>query len=73
MFYHDEYAEITTAKYAALYVAEIEEPETLTDALNSEYASEWKAAADAEYQSLLENETWELVELPAGRKPISCK
>ena len=22
---------------------------------------------------MLENETWELVELPAGRKPISCK
>jgi histone deacetylase 1/2 len=62
MYYHDEYATMTTAKYAALYVAEIEEPETLKDAL-----------ADAEYQSLLENETWELVELPAGRKPISCK
>ena len=50
------------------------EPETLKDALDSEYATQWKAAAaDAEYQSLLENETWELVELPAGRKPISCK
>ena len=73
MYYHDEYATITTAKYAALYVAEIEEPETLKDALDSEYATQWKAAADAEYQSLLENETWELVELPAGRKPISCK
>ena len=73
LYYHDEYAGITTAKYAALYVAEIEEPETLKDALDSEYATQWKAAADAEYQSLLENETWELVELPAGRKPISCK
>ena len=64
---------ITTAKHTALYVAEIEEPETLKDTLNSEYATQWKAAADAEYQSLLEDETWELVELPAGRKPISCK
>ena len=62
MYYHDEYATITTAKYAALYVAEIEK-----------YATQWKAAADAEYQSLLENETWELVELPARRKSISCK
>jgi hypothetical protein len=25
MYYHDQYAAITTAKYAALYVAEIEE------------------------------------------------
>ena len=73
MFYHDEYAGISTAKYAALYVAEIEEPETLKDALDSEYATQWKAAADAEYQSLLENETWDLVELPPGCKPISCK
>jgi hypothetical protein len=58
MYYHGEYATITTAKYAALYVAEIEEPETLKDALDSEYATQWKAAADAEYQSLLENETF---------------
>ena len=29
VFYHDEYAGITTAKYAALHVAEIEEPKTL--------------------------------------------
>ena len=72
-FYHDEYAGICTAKYASLHVAEIDEPETLKDALESEYAAQWKAAADAEYQSLLENETWELVELPAERKPISCK
>jgi hypothetical protein len=49
MYYHDEYAAITTAKYAALYVAEIEESETLKDTLESNYA---------EYQSLLENETW---------------
>jgi hypothetical protein len=62
MYYHDEYATITTAKYAALYVAEIEK-----------YATQWKAAADAEYQSFLENETWELVELPARRKSLSCK
>ena len=71
--YHNEYAGIITAKYAALYVAEIEEPETLKDAFNSEYATQWKTAADAEYLSLLKNEFWELVKLPAGRKPISCK
>ena len=72
-FYHDEYAGICTAKYATLHVAEIDEPETLKDALESEYAAQWKAAADAEYQSLLENDTWELLELPAERRPISCK
>ncbi len=33
----------------------------------------WKAAADSEYQSLIENKTWDLVELPSSRKPIGCK
>ncbi|CAB4003970.1 Hypothetical predicted protein [Paramuricea clavata] len=47
-YYHDEYATITTAKDAALYVAEIEEPETLKGALDSEYTTQWKAAADAD-------------------------
>ena len=42
-------------------------------ALESDHAENWKAAADSEYQSLMENETWELVELPPGRKAITCK
>ena len=29
--------------------------------------------ADSEYQSLLENETWDLVDLPGNRKAIGCK
>ncbi len=57
LYYHDEYAGITTTKYAALHVAKIEELETLNDALDSEYETQWKTVADAEYQSLLENET----------------
>ena len=72
-FYHDEYAAMSKAKYTALHVAQIEEPSTLEEALNSEYSSEWKSAADAEYQSLIENDTWEMVELPPGHKAIDCK
>ena len=34
---------------------------------------EWKEATDSEYQSLLENETWDLVDLPENRKAIGCK
>ena len=30
-------------------------------------------AADAEYKSLMENKTWELVKLPEGRRAIGCK
>ena len=37
------------------------------------HSREWKAATDSEYQSLIENDTWELVELPADRTAIGCK
>ena len=30
-------------------------------------------AADREYDSLIENDTWDLVELPAGRKTVGCR
>ena len=73
VYCHDQYADITTAKHTALFVTDIEEPTTLKKALESDHAENWKAAADSEYQSLLENETWELVELPPGRKAITCR
>jgi hypothetical protein len=41
--------------------------------MTSDHAQEWKAAADSEYEYLLENDTWELVELPHGRKAIGCR
>ena len=45
----------------------------MEEALSGDFAKEWKAAANAEYESLLENETWELVELPPGRSAIGSK
>ncbi|CAB3995164.1 Retrovirus-related Pol poly from transposon TNT 1-94 [Paramuricea clavata] len=73
VYYHDEYAGITTAKHTALFVTEVEEPTTLKKALESAHAENWTTAADSEYQFLMENETWELVELPPGRKAITCR
>ncbi|CAI7795266.1 unnamed protein product [Closterium sp. NIES-54] len=49
------------------------EPATLEEALSGPQKEEWKAAMDAEFNSLIEIETWELVELPEGRRPISSK
>ena len=51
VYYHDEYAGITTAKHTALFVTEDEEPAILKKALKSDHAENWKAAADSEYQS----------------------
>ncbi|CAI7842927.1 unnamed protein product, partial [Closterium sp. NIES-53] len=49
------------------------EPATVEEALSGPQKKEWKAAMDAEFNSLIENGTWELVELPEGRRPISSK
>ncbi|CAI7757252.1 unnamed protein product [Closterium sp. NIES-54] len=49
------------------------EPATLKEALEISDAEEWKKAMDSELKSIEENGTWELVELPEGRKAITSK
>ncbi|CAI7752805.1 unnamed protein product [Closterium sp. NIES-53] len=49
------------------------EPATLKEALESTDAEEWKKAMESELKSIEENGTWELVELPEGRKAIMSK
>ncbi|CAI7891190.1 unnamed protein product [Closterium sp. NIES-54] len=49
------------------------EPTTLKEALESSDAEEWKKAMESELKSIEENGTWELVELPEGRKAITFK
>ncbi|CAI7796818.1 unnamed protein product [Closterium sp. NIES-54] len=49
------------------------EPATLKDALECSDAEEWKKAMENELKSIEENDTWELVELPEGRKAITSK
>ncbi|CAI7773495.1 unnamed protein product [Closterium sp. NIES-54] len=58
---------------AHCYWAAIREPETLAEALSGPDAEKWKQSVKEEYESLLENETWELCELPPGKKAISSK
>ncbi len=45
----------------------------MEEALNGEDAKKWKIAMQEKYDSLVVNNTWSLVPLPKGRKPISCK
>ncbi|CAI7891849.1 unnamed protein product [Closterium sp. NIES-53] len=49
------------------------EPATLKEALESSDAKEWKKSMESELKSIEENGTWELVELPEGRKAITSK
>ncbi len=56
-----------------LMFVRVAEPGTLKEAMMSSNAKEWQEAADLEYESLMENETWDLVELPKDRKAIGIK
>ena len=71
----DEFADMATPDvlHSAYTVCEIQEPQSMTEALKSDHAKQWKEAADAEYNSLIKNETWDLVELPKERKCIGSK
>ena len=45
-------------------------PNSLSEALSKR---EWRLSMEAEMDALKKNETWELVDLPSGKKPVSCK
>ena len=50
-----------------------DDPRTVKEAVNSEDGKLWKEAMVHEMTSLNKNEAWDLVELPARRKPIGNK
>lgn len=54
-------------------VQQISDPLTVEEALSGTDSEHWKAAMDEEYQSLLENKTWEMTTLPENKRPIPCK
>ena len=45
----------------------------MEEALAGDCSKKWKQAANVEYASLLQNETWDLVELPSGRQAFWSK
>ncbi|MCO5562670.1 hypothetical protein L7F22_016298 [Adiantum nelumboides] len=46
---------------------------SVDEALSGLEASQWKESMDFEYQSLIHNNTWQLVPAPANRKLVTCK
>lgn len=54
-------------------IADGEEPQTFIEAVKSPDAKFWKRAMQEEFDSLIQNKTFDLVSLPEGRKPITCK
>jgi hypothetical protein len=61
------------AKARVATVAFLEELQNIEEALTCENSKEWECAMREEYDSLMTNNTWTLVPLPAGRKPVFCK
>jgi hypothetical protein len=48
-------------------------PQNIEEAFTRENSKEWKCAMQEEYDSLVANNTWTLVPLIVGKKPIYCK
>jgi len=55
------------------YTQDPDEPSSYTEALKSPEAPEWREAIQEELKSVIENHTWELVELPKGRTAVKCR
>ncbi|KAJ2945209.1 hypothetical protein O0L34_g9278 [Tuta absoluta] len=49
------------------------EPESFKEVTDHEEKEKWLEAMHAEYDSLIKNGTWVLVDRPSGRKTIKCK
>src|ERR1035438_9350929 len=51
----------------------LNEPLTIREAISSPNGTGWQQAIREEYNSLMKNQTWELVKLPKDCKTIKCK
>jgi len=62
---YDEYADtaIHRVRHVAYHLCETDEPSNIQGAKSSDQAAAWKVATDSEYNSLIENKAWKLVEL----------
>ena len=49
------------------------DPATFKEAMGAADAEEWTEACQYEMDALWKNDTWELVELPPGRKAVKSK
>ncbi|KAL2497584.1 Reverse transcriptase Ty1/copia-type domain-containing protein [Abeliophyllum distichum] len=54
------------------YMLEIE-PQSFKESVNSSEGPQWREAIKSEIDSIMQNHTWELVDLPPGCKPLGYK
>ena len=53
--------------------ADISEPRNIKQAWSGDHCIQWKEATDSEYDSLISNDTWELVPLPEGKNVVGSR
>jgi hypothetical protein len=49
------------------------DPQTVSEALSSPEAADWKKAMNAEYEALKRNQTWIIVDRPQGKKTVESR
>lgn len=54
-------------------IGQSEDPVTYNQAINSSESEKWPNTMKDEIKSMYDNDVWDIVELPSGNKPISCK
>ena len=52
---------------------ELPEPLTHREAMSRVDTPWWKEACEEQYQSLMDNNIWTVVDLPPGKKAVGCK
>ena len=65
--------EQSNVAHALLAASTITDPQTIEEALASPDASKWTKAMNVEYESLVENKTWDLVQIPSNREAIDVR
>jgi hypothetical protein len=50
-----------------------EEPLSYEDALHNPHSNDWQATINSEFQSLIKNNTWEILSLPPNCTLVGCK
>jgi hypothetical protein len=55
------------------FTDDINEPVNIQEAWTEDHSVEWKEATDSEYESLMKNDTWELVPPPKGKNIVGSR
>jgi len=72
--YNKQGKRVPQAHLSMIMWSEFIEPQTYDEAVNHPtYGKEWELAIKEEYDSMIKNGAWELVELPVGKNVVSCK